>query len=893
MPTRPPLDPLGTPLIGRRAELEEISCAFALSPCAAVVVAGPAGVGKSRLVAEAQAEIAVTGRSTAHLFGTQAGAEIPFGAFAPLLPEAGPDAGTSLQLLQVLGKAIADQGDRRGPLLLVVDDAHLLDPGSAALVHQLVQAQSCGLLASVRTPDVAPDPIVNLWKDGLAQRVDLKPLTRDDCDALAASCLGGVVANASRQWLWEVSAGNPMFVRELLVGAQEAGSVYLQDGIWFLRLPLPAPARLTDLIRARLSTVAPKTAEVVDLLAIGEPLGLAELDALTGNEAIEDAESRGLIVVHEDRSRAELRLAHPLYGELLRSQIPRTRLRRLSRVLAEAFETAGARRRDDIMRIARWRLDAGALGNPDLLEQASRQARAVRDFTLAARLAQAAMAAGGGVTAGLVLAETEFISGRHEEAERVLVALVPTCANDAERALIANARAYNLGMLMGDEAAAAAVVEEALSTVTDAAARSRLLSRQAISHLYSGQLSATLADAEELVSNEDELTRRRGAYARALALALLGRADDAITTAYGALDQHRRANEARGVTADLADYQPPEAQLVGAVAGHLVAGRLEAAERDARLGYDAGLEQHDQEFQATFCVLLGWVLVERGRLTQAVNVFREGAAINRELADPAPLRWCVAGVTLAEAMSGAADRAQQAQAELDALPPHWMVAFDLHLVERCRAWSLIALGQRTDARVLLQVAADSARTREQAPAEAVLLHDLVRLGEAKAVEPRLAELKQLVDGDAVAAYATHAKASAQRAGAGLEAAVALFEQLGADLLAAEAAAESAGVFRRSGNDRRANALARESARLRAQCGGVDSPLLLQSDSVMPLTRREWEIAALAAAGQSSKTIAERLVLSVRTVDNHLQHIYAKLGVTNRAELEKEMSSDYS
>ena len=51
-------------------------------------------------------------------------------------------------------------------------------------------------------------------------RIDLRPLTRGECDELAASYLGGVVANASLLWLWEVSAGNPLFVRELLVGAR-------------------------------------------------------------------------------------------------------------------------------------------------------------------------------------------------------------------------------------------------------------------------------------------------------------------------------------------------------------------------------------------------------------------------------------------------------------------------------------------------------------------------------------------------------------------------------------------------------------------------------------------------------------------------------------------------
>ena len=59
---------------------------------------------------------------------------------------------------------------------------------------------------------------------------------------------------------------------------------------------------------------------------------------------------------------------------------------------------------------------------------------------------------------------------------------------------------------------------------------------------------------------------------------------------------------------------------------------------------------------------------------------------------------------------------------------------------------------------------------------------------------------------------------------------------------------------------------------------------MQTDAVVPLSRREREVALLAGQGLSSKDIAAQLFLSVRTVDNHLQRAYAKLGVTNRSEL---------
>ena len=56
-----------------------------------------------------------------------------------------------------------------------------------------------------------------------------------------------------------------------------------------------------------------------------------------------------------------------------------------------------------------------------------------------------------------------------------------------------------------------------------------------------------------------------------------------------------------------------------------------------------------------------------------------------------------------------------------------------------------------------------------------------------------------------------------------------------------------------------------------------------------LTRREREVAELAASGVGSNDIADRLFLSVRTVENHLQHAYTKLGVTGREQLESALS----
>jgi DNA-binding CsgD family transcriptional regulator len=118
----------------------------------------------------------------------------------------------------------------------------------------------------------------------------------------------------------------------------------------------------------------------------------------------------------------------------------------------------------------------------------------------------------------------------------------------------------------------------------------------------------------------------------------------------------------------------------------------------------------------------------------------------------------------------------------------------------------------------------------------------------------------------------------------LEAVGQRLQATGSWLFAAEAYALGADAWRRAGQGRRATALAARSGELRGRCEGAITPALLSAAGYEPLTRREREIAVLAASGLPSRDIAERLVLSVRTVNNHLQAVYGKLGVGGRRDL---------
>ena len=106
-----------------------------------------------------------------------------------------------------------------------------------------------------------------------------------------------------------------------------------------------------------------------------------------------------------------------------------------------------------------------------------------------------------------------------------------------------------------------------------------------------------------------------------------------------------------------------------------------------------------------------------------------------------------------------------------------------------------------------------------------------------------------------------------------------------DLVAAvDAAAQAAIAYRRK--DLRGSALANSTRAdvLAEQCGGASTPALRQASEPLPLTDREREIVMLIAAGLSNHAVAEKLTLSVRTVESHIYRAMAKTGTTSRDEL---------
>ena len=98
-----------------------------------------------------------------------------------------------------------------------------------------------------------------------------------------------------------------------------------------------------------------------------------------------------------------------------------------------------------------------------------------------------------------------------------------------------------------------------------------------------------------------------------------------------------------------------------------------------------------------------------------------------------------------------------------------------------------------------------------------------------------------------------------------------------------------------GDRRLATSFANLARRDTQHCQGAVVPELAgvtaDGPGVVALTPRELDIVRMVVAGQSSKEVAAGLFLSVRTVDNHLQRVYAKLGVSSRQDLAAVLEND--
>lgn len=868
------------PLTGRDAELRAIRASLTGPRAHGVLIAGAAGVGKTRLAQEASGFLEGKGWHLLPARTSGSGAGLPLAALAGLLlSDAGRSPGGSPALsLDPIQRALLGLRKlaARSRSILIVDDAHLLDEASAAVVHQVVVEGALPVLATVRTGEAVPDAVTALWKDAGVRRVDLAALAPADVDALVAAGLGGPVEGRTLRQLREASGGNPLFLRELLASVREGGLVDRSGGVWRLVGPLGAVPRLRELLQDRLATTEPAERDALELLAVGQPLPVRAALGLIGDQILERLERRGLVTVATAGRRQSLRLSHPLYAELLREATPELARQRHSRRLAGAVEALGARRGDDIMRVALWRLDGGGPLDPALMLVAAEQAAVVREYALAERLARRAYESGRGVEAGLAVVRALFQLGRTDDALDLCAELHQQATGDEERARLT---AHHVSVLVhGADDVSAGLAALDAATVTDPQWRSQL----DILRLY---LRAYQLDTSV---GEPAIAAFRTAGSTTARLAAAGAAGGALMLAGRYAEALALVAEAQPVALRHTGAGSPHADGIPVAVGDLVCCLPDPARAVAltEAAYESSLRPADRVGQALAAFTLARIALFQGRPATALRWAGESRMIAVEVQLRGVIRWA-AGLMLQAAaqQAGAAAEAAEAAAYLAEHPggPHAVWLFDLE-VARGLAWHAALDGDADTVRGTLTAAVTRHGDRGAVGTGTFGALDLIRLGEPATAQQLLKAYPPPPDwvlGRTVVAYADAATAGDP---GDLTRTAGEFAGYGMPLHAAEAAMLAAAAWSTAGEPRAATRARLLADRERARCEPAVTPALRLGGRVAGLTGRERELALAAARGELTRDIAGRLHLSERTVENHLHRAYAKLGVTGRAEL---------
>ncbi|MFD5751126.1 LuxR C-terminal-related transcriptional regulator [Streptomyces sp. NPDC127033] len=837
----------------------------ALGTSRGVILTGEWGVGKSRLLHAALDRAAADGARVLWASGA-----VPTSSEGSLSD-------------QLRDSRLAKPGEWAAePVVIGLDDAHLLDPVDAASLYAFVRADRVRLVASAMAGVDVPAGVSRLWVERLAERLELPLFTRAEVATVLQARLGGQTSVDCLERLWSATRGNALLLRELTDAAMAEGGLVQKGGIWNWRGELPAdPAgRLGALIQLRLNGLRADERELLQLVSLAEPLE-ADIAAVAGlARAAESLNRSGMVVTERSGLRLRLRLAYPLYSAVILRAMPELVGRRLRRQLADAIEATGMRRSGDVPRMVRLRLEAGQIPVVGDLSAAAESALSQHDYEKAEELARLALprsdAADTATGVRLVLGQALEGQGRHLEAEDVL-SDGPTRPADDEEVIVV--RAVNLAFGLGRLPEAIGIVEHGLAHAGDPD-RSSLRGARCLLGLLDDRFADVAGAGGALDGAPGRVPRHAGLVGAPVAFACVESGDP--EQAWRALSRESpdasRCPERHRLTGGATEW-------VRGYAALRAVGPVEAAAQlDGMRWWDEGVPRD----RIRISLLRARVHRARGNSAAAVEELRRAGALGAPPDWLTTRTWTLAQLAAALAEAGEHAEAVRALVEVRSLGSQrvlYPLARDGTALEMARVSAHV--GDRVSAvRQALAVAASAAAAGRRAQSVDAL-NLAARLGAADEAAGLLPDTSALSGLTALQAH--HVRALARWDGDDLDDIAERYAVLGFRPLAAETAAQSARSHRAQGNHRRCRAARVLCQNLLTAFDGTLPPwagdeLLTSPGPAAPLTVREREVAALVAAGQSNQEVADRLCVSVRTVENHLHRTYDKLGITARSEL---------
>jgi DNA-binding CsgD family transcriptional regulator len=837
------------PFVGRACELRALR--RALGGRGAVLV-GPAGSGTSALarhVVTAPAAVVVATPASEHLANWG-------------IDSLAGTAGTCSLAPADLARSIESRHRGSGPPVIVIDNIDHLDRESLATVTRLAADGRIRLVATRRSTRVPTDAVAALWRDLGLTRIDVGALSEDEVHELLRSALGSAVDGRALSELTTRCDGNPLVLRGLVEQSRRDGSLVEREGLWQLVAEPTMTADVCDLARSELDGLNAASRDAVEILAIGEALPLGLATAVVDPLVLEGLERRGLVRVDRHDT---VTIASPVVAAVAHREIPRLGRRRLAGVLADAADALDPGDGLELRRVV-WLVDAGRAVPAGRLLGAARSAVEAGDPLLAERLAACSTEAGPSTEAALLESWCADERGDIERATAVLEAHHP----DTDEAVIATAvrRAEQHFWARHDPVEAARILADAAAEVREPWPRAAA-AQQCVFDGLDGRCDEVLDRVPLLVDDPEHLVGSTAALAATFSLVATDRADEAIQVANEALAR------LAGPVPPL--YLDPGVHIIGLGFALHGAGELVAADELTAEVYRHALARPGRQAQGWAAMLRAHVLTARGRPAEAVEAALEAEAVWARAHLDGPARWSATLAALAHAELGEARELAASLSRVDRYEPAPFRLFEPE-TRRARAWLNHVEGTGDPAVDFVEAAAEAGSSGRSALAAAAA-HDLIRIGHP---ESAAAILDALPTGGRVTGLRRSlATATAARDGAALVAVADRFDEMGAAGWAAEARALAAPHL-----PAQAAALRHDAARVANRTGLATPPLRRHGaqPTERALTAREAEVVGLAASGLSNRAIADQLVVSLRTVENHLHRSFAKLGVASRSEL---------
>lgn len=852
-----------------------------------VLCAGEAGIGKTRLAQEL-AGTALAG-GTAVAWGRCVDDAPPYWPWRQILRSLGADAeavlsGERFRLFEATVDALREASGTSG-LLLILDDIHHSDEPSLLVLRHL--ADQVGelpvlVLATFRSPAAL---VGELLSSPMAERIDLHGLQLDDLPEQLPQATSDELRRVH-----EVTGGNPLFVKE--IGRAMA------DGSWRADRP---PRTVLDIVESRLTRVSPdcrrlvQTAAIVgrdfSLNVVAQAMGLPVDDCLP---LVDEAVAFGFLHHVDD----ELRFVHALTRDAVEASLTTASRTALHRAVAESLEQQYA---------------------GDLSEHL---ADIARHWTELAQYGE-----GGVARRWLTLAADDAVRRiAYEEGVRLYrhaLAITPVPTDDRCQLQLSLGRA---AYLAGDLQTCVTAATEAAQLATDPEvkgeaalvleavpdpginATAKRLCEEALAGKVSDAMRARLlAQRSHLAFYDGEQDRLDALSSEALTLARTAKDDNALAAALRARQEARPGPTGRAERLSLATEMLQLSQRTNsarsAMWGELwrldaliESGRLTAAAEELpalrvateRIGGPVSGWHHDR---VAACIAQArgryaeaaaigrrgfdrMRVVERAPATGAyfalqtalaahVGVSAEAAAFAREPFDPPPRFATMARLSRAYLLScaGLPEEAAASYRLAGPLDTWSLPAFFVMPGYVYAALACLGIGRHDDLAVLLERLEPFRGEFAVGNGVAFMGPVELTLGRGAAVLGRL---------DSAIADLTTAIRQADCAGAPgfvVEAQYHLAKTLQA---------------RNSPGDRDQARCHSEAADRQARSLGMTAYTTTAARTA--LSSREAEVAALVAEGLTNRQIGQRLVISERTAQNHVQHILTKLGFTTRSQI---------